>query len=192
MIWTTMLCFGFIFLLQQSGKAQDKTKDELKAERDVLKSEMKSKEAEDRRTKYQKLEHPKPSGIASVDDLASNSTQILTSTKAINAQMPEMYKRTIGETMDGVTDVTVKKPTAQELLDLSANISTQIRAVSEASGAVTQASEDVKKASPLQAPKASKSLNYSREVISLVGPELELNLKLVTNLVATLRSSNNN
>jgi hypothetical protein len=49
----------------------------------------------------------------------------------------------------------------------------------------------VKKASPLQAPKAAKSMNFSREVIELTLPELELNAKVVKNLIETIKSSKN-
>ena len=191
-IFSTAICLGLVFSSQQNCFAQEKTKDELKAEREVLKSEMKSKEAEERKAKFEKLEAPKPSGVASVDQLATNSTSILTSTKSINAQIPELYKRTIGETVDGVTDVTVKKPTVEELAALALTITIQIKAVADASTAVTTASADIKNASPMQAPKATKALNYSKDALALAGPELQLNLKVINNLIATLKSANNN
>ena len=191
-IFSTAICLGLVFSSQQNCFAQEKTKDELKAEREVLKSEMKSKEAEERKAKFEKLEAPKPSGVASVDQLATNSTSILTSTKSINAQIPELYKRTIGETVDGVSDVTVKKPTVEELAALALTITTQIKAVADASTAVTTASADIKNASPMQAPKATKALNYSKDALALAGPELQLNLKVINNLIATLKSANNN
>lgn len=191
-IFSTAICLGLVFSSQQNCFAQEKTKDELKAEREVLKSEMKSKEAEERKAKFEKLEAPKPSGVASVDQLATNSTSILTSTKSINAQIPELYKRTIGETVDGVTDETVKKPTVEELAVLALTITTQIKAVADASTAVTTASADIKNASPMQAPKATKALNYSKDALALAGPELQLNLKVINNLIATLKSANNN
>ena len=191
-IFSTAICLGLVFSSQQNCFAQEKTKDELKAEREVLKSEMKSKEAEERKAKFEKLEAPKPSGVASVDQLVTNSTSILTSTKSINAQIPELYKRTIGETVDGVTDVTVKKPTVEELAVLALTITTQIKAVADASTAVTTASADIKNASPMQAPKATKALNYSKDALALAGPELQLNLKVINNLIATLKSANNN
>jgi ATP-dependent Clp protease ATP-binding subunit ClpA len=162
MFYSTAICLGLVFSISQNCSAQNKTKDELKAEREALKSEMKSKDAEERKAKIAKLEPPKTSGVASVDGLAENSTSILTSTKDINTQVPEMYKRTIGETVDGVTDLTVKKPTKEELAALAITITTQLKAVSDASSAVTTASTDIKGASPLQAPKATKSLNYSK------------------------------
>lgn len=191
MIFSTAICLGLVFSTQQNCFAQEKTKDELKAEREVLKSEMKSTEAQERKAKFEKLEAPKTSGVASVDGLATSSTSILTSTKDINTQVPEMYKRTIGETVDGVTDVTVKKPTAEELATLALTIATQIKAVADASSVAT-ASADIKNASPMQAPKATKALNYSKDALALAGPELQLNLKVINNLIATLKSANNN
>jgi len=192
MFYSTAICLGLVFTMSQNCFAQDKTKDELKAERDVLKSEMKSEEAKEREAKIAKLEPPKTSGVSSVDALATNSFILLTSTKDINTQVPEMYKRTIGETVDGVTDVTVKKPTKEELATLALTIATQIKAVADASASVAGASADVKSASPMQAPKATKALNYSKDALALAGPELQMNLKVINNLIATLKSSNNN
>jgi len=190
-IFSTAICLGLVFSMHQNSYAQEKTKAELEAEREVLKTEMKSKDAEKRKAKFEKLREPKKSGVESVDKLAANSTKMLTSTKEINTIVPEMYKRTIGETVDGVTDVTVKKPKLEELVGLAANIATQIKAVSDAADAVKSASSDVKSASPMQAPKATKELNYSKDVLALVGPELQLNLKVVNNLISTLKSSDN-
>lgn len=190
MFYKIVLSLSLILVMQQNTFAQ-KTKDELKAEREVLKAEMKSKDAEDRKAKFEKLTEPKTSGISSVDGLATNSTKMLVSTKEINAIVPEMYKRTVGESVDGVADVTVKKPTLAELTDLGLNIATQIKAVSDASASVTTASADIKNAGMMQAPKGTKSLNYSKEVLGLVLPELNLNLKVVNNLIATLKSSGN-
>jgi len=191
MIYKTAICLGLILLLQQNGFAQDKTKDELKAEREVLKSEMKSKDAEERKAKFEKLAEPKISGISSVDGLAASSSKLLISTKEINALVPEMYKRTVGESVDGVADVTVKKPTLDELSALGLNIATQIKTIADASSSVATASSDLKSAGMMQAPKAAKSLNYSKEVMALVLPELNLNLKVISNLISNLKSPTN-
>jgi hypothetical protein len=191
MIYKTAICLGLILVMQQNCFAQTKTKDELKAEREVLKAEMKSKDAEERKAKFEKLTEPKSSGISSVDGLAVNSTKMLVSTKEINVLVPEMYKRTVGESVDGVADVTVKKPTLDELTSLGLNIATQIKTVSEASATVATASSDLKSAGMMQAPKGAKSLNFSKDVMALVLPELNLNLKVVTNLISTLKSSGN-
>ncbi len=100
-----------------------------------------------------------------------------------------MYESTTGETTDGKKSAVAKKPTLDELESLSTNISKQIKAVSAASNDVTKASADVKKAKPMQAPKATKSLNYSKKVIGLVGPELKMNLKIVNYLIDVTKSS---
>lgn len=190
MLVKSVLCLSLVFVMQQNVSAQQ-TADELKAEREVLKAEMKSKDAEERKVKFEKLSEPKASGISSVDGLAANSAKLLVSTKEINSLIPEMYKRTVGESVDGVTDVTVKKPTLAELTSLGTNIASQIKSVSDASASVTSAASDVKSAGVMQAPKGAKSLNFSKEVIGLVLPEMSLNLKVVNNLIATLKSSGN-
>ena len=190
MFYKIVLSLSLILVMQQNTFAQ-KTKDELKAEREVLKAEMKSKEAEDRKAKFEKLTEPKTSGISSVDALAVDSSKMLVSTKEINALVPEMYKRTVGESVDGVTDVTVKKPTLDELSALGLNIASQIKTVTDMSSRVTSASSDIKSAGMMQAPKGAKSLNFSKDVMALVLPELNLNLKVVSNLIATLKSSGN-
>jgi len=192
MIFGMAICFGLIFSMQQNCFAQGKTKDELKLERDTLKVQMKAQERIDRLKKLDNETQPNASGVSSIDCLADKSTKMLTATKDINKQVPEMYKRTIGETVDGVTDVTVKKPTIEELTSLATNIATQIKAVSDASKDVSNAANDVSKASPLQAPKAKKNLAYTKDVLAVLGPELNLNAKVVNNLIATLKSANNN
>ncbi|KXK40190.1 MAG: hypothetical protein UZ09_BCD002000456 [Bacteroidetes bacterium OLB9] len=190
-IYSLALCIGFVFFVSNNVFAQEKTAEELKAEQEVLKAEMKSKEATERKAKLEKLKPPKPSGVQSIDDFASDNTKILESTKEINTLVPEMYKRTVGESVDGVTDVTVKKPTEEELIKLEMTIANQIKAVADATSKVSNVSGDVKKASPLAAGKAAKSLNYSKDVLELSGAELQMSLKVVKNLIATLKSAKN-
>ncbi len=186
-----IFCFGLLLVFYQNGISQTKTKDELKAEREVLKSEMKSKEVMNRYTKLEKLKDPGICGLSTVDALATSSTTMLLSTKENNKILPELYKRTIGETVDGVTDVTVKKPKLEELVVLGTNITQQILAVAELSKTIPKASEEVKQAKAMQAVQATKSLNYSKDAIALLAPELELNLKIVNHLIDTLKTANN-
>lgn len=193
-LYSLAIFMGLVLLISKNCSAQQKTKAELKAEQEVLKSEMKSEDSKERLMKIEKLEAepPKTSGVGSVDGIADNSKKILVETKSINKQVPEMYKRTIGETVDGITDVTIKKPSIDELTTLALTLTTQIKAVADVTSSVTGATADIKSASPMVAIKATKSLNYSKEALSLVAPELQMNLKVVNNLIATLKSSNNN
>jgi ribosomal protein L24 len=174
--------FLMIFLVALIGvgsvDAQENTKEELKAAREQLKSELKSKDVLKRQEKLAKLKAPDRTDVASVDELAVSSTTLLTSTKGFNGKVPELYKRTIGETVDGVTDVTVEKPTLEELTGVATDIATQIASVETAKDAVSKAADDAKALPPLKAPKALKSLNFSKDVLSLTLPELQLSAKV--------------
>jgi hypothetical protein len=192
MFYSTTLCLGLIFAAAQTSSAQ--TKEELQAEREALKSEMKSSEAQKRQEKIVKMatESPFVCEIASLDGLASNSQQILVATKSINLQVPDLYKRTIGESIYGITDITVKKPTVAELLVLAKTIADQVTAITNATEAMKGAVDEVKKAPMMAKAKALKTMNFSKDALGLTGPELQLSLKVVNNLVATLKSANNN
>jgi hypothetical protein len=171
--------------------AQEKTTDELKAEREVLKAERKSEAYQERQKKLAELKDPGSTSVGSIDALAANSTTALIETKKNNELLPELYKRTIGETVDGVTDVTVKKPTLDELLAVSEGILKTTKAVAASSLEIAKAQGDIKSAGMLKAAKATKSVNYSKDVNSLLGAELSYQGKLISNLIATLKSSKN-
>ena len=171
--------------------AQEKTTDELKAEREVLKAERKSEAYQERQKKLAELKDPGSTSVGSIDALAANSTTALIETKKNNELLPELYKRTIGETVDGVTDVTVKKPTLDELLAVSEGILKTTKAVAASSLEIAKAQGDIISAGMLKAAKATKSVNYSKDVNSLLGAELSYQGKLISNLIATLKSSKN-
>lgn len=186
------VCLG-IFSFTQTVNAQEKTKEELKAERDVLKTEYKSQERQDRQKKLDELtaKPPKECGVASVDGLAKDSKTMLDEQKKINELLPDMYKRTVGETIDGVTTVVEKKPTVAEIVELSTKIATQSLAVADASKKISKATDDIKGLNPMKAPTATKSLNYSKDALSALTSELALETKIIANLLATAKSAGN-
>lgn len=188
---TLFFVIGSLFFINYSTSAQ--SLEELKAFREALKTELKSSAHLEREKKMEKLSEKDPGQVSinAVDQLATSSVQVLKSAINFGDIVPEMYKRVIGETVDGVTDVTVKKPTLAEVAELGANIGAVIVTLTQLQQAVKTAADEVKKASPLQAPKAAKSLNYSKDVIELTLPELELNAKVVKNLIETIKSSKN-
>jgi hypothetical protein len=194
LFYSAAICLSLLLSVSQNSFAQAKTLDELKAEREAFKSEMKSSDAQKRQEKIVKMstESPFVCEISSLDGLASNSQQILLATKSINLQIPELYKRTIGETIDGVTDVTVKKPTLNELTEFAGTILQQVEAVKNAAEGMKGAADEVKQASMLSKAKAVKTMNFTKDALALTGPELQLSLKVINNLVSTLKSSNNN
>jgi len=190
------VCLGMLSFTQIVN-AQDKTKEELKAERDALKTEYKSQERQDRQKKLAELtaKPPKECGVASVDVLAADSKKMLESQKTINGILPELYQRSIGEPIDGVTTVTEKTLSKEELLaalvGLSTSIATQVIAVKDASGKVSNATNDIKGLNPMKAPTATKSLNYSKDVINSLSSELVLEGKIVANLISQVKSAGN-
>jgi seryl-tRNA synthetase len=185
-----VLICGLMIATVHTAFAQ-KTADELKAEQEQLKTELKSKDVKKRHDKLAKMKDPGTVGVQSVDELAASSAKLLVATKEFNVTVPEMYKRTVGETVDGVTDVTVKKPTLDELTALATEIALAVSGVADAQSVVQTAASDIKSLPPTKAPKAAKSLNFSKDALSLVLPELQLNAKVVANLIETLKTSGN-
>ncbi len=108
-LFANVLFFTTSFILLKG-----QTKDELKAEREQLKMERKSEAFQKRHEKLAELKEPGTTDINSIDELASTSTVSLASVVQVNEMLPDLYKRTIGEDMDGITDVTVKKPSLDE------------------------------------------------------------------------------
>ena len=104
------------------------------------------------------MQAPGATGIASVDNLSNNTAKALDETKKNNELIPQLYTRTIGETEDGVPDVTVKKPTLQELVDVSKSLDNTQKSISQAASDIPSVTSDAKAAGPLKSIKAMKSL----------------------------------
>lgn len=187
----TLLKLTFATALLFSTIAFGQTADELKAEREMIKKELKSEKAIERQKKLEKLESPKSSSIASIDELAVNSASLLMVTKDISKQVPELYKRTIGETVGGVTEITTDKPSLEELESVAKSIGAQLLLISNYVNIATSVAGDVTSANPLSAGKALKSVKFSKDVLSLTLPELNNNLVVIKNLISTIKSSNN-
>lgn len=186
--------FGLFVMSPATSIAQELTKEEIAAEKEEMRSILKSEKVIKRQEKLVKLmkEEPKNCGVASIDGLSEDSKQLLEETNKFNKLVPELYTRTIGETVDGITDVTVKKPTVEELTQVAKTIGDQLLAVTKVANAITDASNDISKLNPMAMGKATKALGYSKDIIGLVGPELQMNAKVISNLIALLNSANNN
>jgi len=191
LILGTALCIGLFFSAQQISYAQEKTKAEIDLIKEQIKTEWKAEVAMQRKAKIEKLALPKSSGVASVDDLASGMGKLVVSTNENNKLIPTLYTRSLKENMDGTIDNTVKKPTVEELVALADNITAQIASTNTIMAAVPAASDDISKATPMQAPKATKALNFVKETGPLLLPELQSNLKVVNDLIVVVKSSKN-
>ncbi len=128
-------------------------------------------------------------GIKSLDQLASSSTNILESLFAVSDTIPSVYTRVLGETMDGLANDDVQKPSVDELESLSNQIAANSQVIADASKNLDSATEDVSKIrNPLQVKKATESLNYSKNTLKYAKDEIALQTKMVAALSKQLKS----
>jgi hypothetical protein len=179
------------FLSIATLNAQTATADEIKAEKEALKSELKSEAYQKRQQKLAELKVPGAVGIASIDGIVATSAVSLASIVKLNEDVPELYKRTIGETIDGVTDVTVKKPSLDELLAVAGSITTLVAGTLATAQQIPGVAGDVSSAGPMKAIKALKSVTFIKDANVLVVDQLKSQGKIISSLIKVLKSSNN-
>lgn len=129
--------------------------------------------------------------LQSVQTLAANSAALAVEVMATNEVLPEMYKRTVGESIDGVADVTVEKPSLEELTVLSGTIAASAKTLAEISKAVPNMKEDVKNAAPADAIPAGKAVNFTTTAVSVLTSEIELQGKIIAYLIEQVKAGQN-
>ena len=152
------------------------------------------KESSLRAEKLEKLSKkaPKQTEITSIDGLAASTTIVMLESIAITSILQNLYYRSIGQTEDGVTDVTVKKPTLEECLTLSKRITEQSVAVKATNELIQKAADELKTVkNPMKMAKASKSLDYSKDALGVVGLETTFQLKAIESIIQTVKSADN-
>ena len=148
--------------------------------------------SKERAAKLEKLVQPKNCGIATVDGLTSAAGLVAVESIQITPLLQGLYYRSIGQTEDGVTDVTVNKPTLEELTELSARIGTQAAAVAAATKLVPAAGEELKGVkNPMKLAAATKSVKYSKDVLEIVGVESAFQVKAIADMIKTATSNDN-
>jgi hypothetical protein len=167
------------------------TAEDIKAEKEALKAELKSEAYQKRQQKLAELKVPGSIGIGSIDGIVASSAVSLASVMKLNEDVPELYKRTIGETVDGVTDVTVKKPTLEELTSVATSIATLVVGVTATAQQIPGLGGDVASAGPMKAMKAGKSLSFIKDSNVLFVDQLKSQGKIIASLIKVLKSSNN-
>lgn len=149
-------------------------------------------ESKDRTARLEKLEQPKNCGIATIDGLTSAAGAVAAESIQITPLLQGMYYRSIGQTEDGVTDVTVKKPTLDELKELSARIGLQAAAVAAAVQLIPAASKEVSTIkNPMKLKASANSLKYSKDALEIIGQESAFQAKVIADMIQTATSGNN-
>lgn len=148
--------------------------------------------SQERAAKLEKLSQPKNCGMATIDGLTSAAGLVAAESVQITPLLQGMYYRSIGQTEEGVIDVTVKKPTLDELKELSARIGLQAAAVAAAVKLVPEAGKELSTLrNPLKLKGATKALKYSKDVLAIVGEESAFQVKAIAEMIKTASSGDN-
>ena len=145
-----------------------------------------------RAEKLEKLAQPKSCKIAEVDALTTAAGTIAAESVQITPLLQGMYFRSIGETEEGITDVTVKKPTVEELMELSGRIALQAVAVKTAAELVPAAGSALKSIkNPMQLKAPTQAVNYGKDVLAIAGEESVFQAKAIAEMIKTAQEGDN-
>lgn len=181
-----------IFMVVCSTNAQIKD--------DILKSK-------ERAAKLQMLcDDYKTSGNANVDGYGDAVKEAAVLAIANSVQLENMYKRQIGETQDGITDVTITKPTIDEWVTFASTVAGEAACIKAATDKIQAAANEAKKMTeeaskqknPMKAAKAVKTAKAATAVIEfgnaatpILVEESAAQVKAVNTIIETLKSGKN-
>lgn len=148
----------------------------------------------------------KTSGSANVDGYGDAVKNAAVLAIANSVQLENMYKREIGETQDGVTDVTITKPTLDEWVTFAATVAGEAASIKAATDKVQAAADEAKKMieeaskqkNPMKAAKAAKIAKAATAVVEfgntatpILVEESAAQVKAVNTIIETLKSGKN-
>lgn len=164
-------------------------------------------QSKDRAQKLQELvdSKPKESGLTSIDNFAAATYVGANAAIENSTKLQNFYKREIGETVDGVTDVTVTKPTLDDWLELSNGINAEVEAVKAAGEQVSGVTSDLEalsseaasapitqKAKLLKQVKSGTNVvNSAKSILSILGEESSAQASAISQIISTLKSGGN-
>jgi formate dehydrogenase maturation protein FdhE len=187
------LIMGLMLAMTGIGFAQEaKTADELKAEREQLTKELKSKDASKREEKLGKLAQkaPEATSLQSVDGLAHTAKGVLMTVVSINEVLSK-YKRDLKDNGNGEVDIVKYKANRDDYRNLADTLLEASARIVVGTAQLKNAQDDVKTLPPLKAKPVLNSVKYSSEALKLSGEEIAFQLKIINNLIATIKSSEN-
>lgn len=125
---------------------------------------------------------------------------------ANSVKLENMYKRQVGETVDGVTDVTATKPTLEDWAELAATVAGEAVSIKTAVDKAKAAGEEAKKMAqeaasvknPMKAAKLVKTakgatavVEYGTAATPILVEESAAQVKAVQEIIETLKSGKN-
>lgn len=148
----------------------------------------------------------KESGNTSVDGYGDAVKKAAILAIANSVQLENMYKRQIGSTEDGVTDVTVTKPTLEEWMTFATTVAGEAASIKSATDKVSEAAGEAKKMAessskeknPMKAAKAAKAakavaavVEFGNNATPILVEESAAQAKAVNAIIETLKSGKN-
>ncbi len=135
---------------------------------------------------------PKSSGVSEVDAYAKAVLVAAQAAVANSEQLENFYYRVIGETKDGVTDVTIVKPSLEDIMTLSTTIASEGIAVAEATKLAEGAAKKAKATkNPIQAAKLAPMTKFTADVTPILAEESAAQAKAIAAMVETAKSATN-
>lgn len=134
---------------------------------------------------------PNPCGDEDIDGFVEGNKTAALGAVASAEQLHTLYSRQIGETKDGVQDVTVTKPTLEDWTTLAATVATQTAGMAELSVSGNKAAEAVKKADKMKSIKLAKPVKWATDIMPVTGEALAEEAKAIDQIIKLLKSEKN-
>lgn len=160
-----------------------------------------------RATELQKLcDDYKTCGNGNIDDYGNAVKAAAIFAISNSKQLETLYQRQIGETKDGVTDVTIKKPTLTEWSNLATTVAGEtlsIKTATDKAQAAVEEAKDIsematKEKNPMKVAKAathaklaSAIVSFGNEATPILLDESAAQAKAIKSIIDTLKSGKN-
>lgn len=138
----------------------------------------------ERLAKLEKLETPKATGIAKVDELLTKSGELATESMTISLGLHEINKYLSSGNPEDMANVDINKLT--ELGEAAAKISTE--SIPEIAKLIPEVAEEVKGIkNPLKAKGALSAVNYSKTVVEVISEESVFQVKTIAAIIEKIK-----
>ena len=190
----TLLGLMLMLITAFSVNAQQKSEAELKAEREQIASELKSKDVVKRQKNLVKLQEKAAkvdeTGLGSIDGLAETSTSVLKTVMSTN-DLLQQYRTEITDNGNGEVEIAKYSAKLDDYVKLAADLAQAGILAADGAKKLESAKDDAKKLSPLQAKPALSSVSFSTDALKLSSEEIALQTRIVTNLIESIKASKN-
>ena len=171
-------------------KAQQKTAEELQAERESLAAELKSEKVLNRLQELANLtkqsESIKETGLESIDGLAAISGGLLKTVNSTNGLLEGLRNDLTAN--DGKLDLSNYASKLGEYIQLGKDLVQGAKDIKEGGEKIASAKDDLKKLSPLKVKPATSSISFSTNAIKQSAEEIEMQTRIITNIVESIQA----